>query len=307
MSDLKIDRNRRRVKLCPCGKSNKDGKFAPFKNYDDKGYCHSCGETFFPEIENEVKPIYTPPKSMSRHDYDLVIKSGRNFKNNKFIQWLKSRFAIEEVKEVIERYLIGSSNHWKGGTVFWQIDKFQRVRGGKIMLYNASNGKRVKEPYNHINWVHTVLKTPHFNLKQCLFGEHLVNEYPNKLVAVVEAEKTAAYMSIIHPDKLWLATGSKGNFKYELLKSLYGRIIVAYPDKSEFNTWNEVAILLKEKRFDINIDETLENTNLPDGSDLVDYLESGLSLVEPTKKVNYFSWLVSIRALQKCEAFLMVY
>ena len=285
MRDLKIDKNRKRVKYCPCGKSNKDGKFAPFKDYHNKGYCHSCDTTFFPEIEKVVKPMYTPPKPISKHDYDLVIKSGRNFKKNNFIKWLKSKFEDVEVRDTIKRYLIGSSNHWKGATVYWQIDKFQRVRGGKIMLYNASNGKRIKQPYNHINWVHTVLKTPHFNLKQCLFGEHLLNEFPNKIVAIVEAEKTASYMSILYPDKIWLATGSKGNFKYELLKSLYGRTIICYPDKSEFNNWNEVATSLKERDFNISVADVLENTDLPDGCDLVDYFESGLSFREPQREV----------------------
>ncbi|RMZ50222.1 hypothetical protein EB822_09415 [Flavobacteriaceae bacterium PRS1] len=286
MRELKFDKNRKRVMYCPCGKSNKDGKFAPFKDYHNKGYCHSCDTTFFPEIEKEVKPIYTPPAPTSKHDYDLVIKYCRDFKNNNFIKWLKSKFKDEEVQDTIKRYLIGSHNHWNGATIYWQIDKFQRVRSGKIMLYNASNGKRVQEPYNHINWVHTVLKTPHFNLKQCLFGEHLVNEFPNKIVAIVEAEKTASYMSILYPDKIWLATGSKGNFKYELLKSLYGRTIICYPDKSEFNNWNEVAISLKERGFNISVADVLENTNLPDGSDLVDYLERGLLFREPQKEAQ---------------------
>jgi len=286
MRDLKIDKNRKRVKYCPCGKSNKDGKFAPFKDYHNKGYCHSCGETFFPEIENEAKPIYIPPKPTSKHDYDLVIKSGRNFKNNNFIKWLKSKFEDVEVQNAIKRYLLGSSNRWNGAIVFWQIDKFERVRAGKLMLYNASNGKRIKEPYNHIDWVHNVLKTLHFNLKQCLFGEYLINEFPNKIVAIVEAEKTAAYTSILYPDKIWLATGSKGNFKYELLKSLYGRTIIAYPDKSEFDNWNEVATLLKERGFNISVDSLLENTDLTDGSDLVDYFESGLSLPESKRKIK---------------------
>ncbi len=279
--NLVLDRNRRRVNICPCGKSNKDGKFVPFKNYDKYGYCHSCGETFFPDNKKEYKPIFKPPKPVSKHDYKLVTDAGRNFKNNNFIKWLKTRFTDEQIRETITAYLIGSSNHWNGATVFWQIDKFQRVRSGKIMLYNSSNGKRVKEPYNHINWVHSVLKTPHFNLIQCLFGEHLLNEHQDKIVAIVEAEKTAIYMSNVYPEKLWLATGNKGNFKYQLLKSLYGRTIEAYPDKSEFNTWNDVASELNEKGFNITVDVTMEESEMPKGSDLVDYLESNFTMNKP--------------------------
>lgn len=40
---LNLDRNRKRVSKCPCGKDNKDGKFIPGKSFTDRGYCHSCG------------------------------------------------------------------------------------------------------------------------------------------------------------------------------------------------------------------------------------------------------------------------
>ncbi|WP_372938062.1 DUF6371 domain-containing protein [Seonamhaeicola sp.] len=39
-------------------------------------------------------------------------------------------------------------------------------------------------------------------------------------MAIVESEKTAIIMSMFLPDFIWLATGSKGNFKYELLELL---------------------------------------------------------------------------------------
>ncbi|MBK7097579.1 MAG: hypothetical protein IPH58_03420 [Sphingobacteriales bacterium] len=44
---LEFDKKRFRIKHCPCGKSNKDGKFIPYKGLDNCGYCHSCGKTFY--------------------------------------------------------------------------------------------------------------------------------------------------------------------------------------------------------------------------------------------------------------------
>ena len=38
----KLDHNRKRVRQCPCGKGNADGKFIPYAGFDDRGYCHSC-------------------------------------------------------------------------------------------------------------------------------------------------------------------------------------------------------------------------------------------------------------------------
>ena len=41
-------KNRNKVKYCPCNKSNKDGKFVPFKDHTRFGYCHSCEKSFSP-------------------------------------------------------------------------------------------------------------------------------------------------------------------------------------------------------------------------------------------------------------------
>jgi len=41
------------AKECPCGKSNKDGKFATFKGEEKYGKCHSCGDVFFPPEDNQ--------------------------------------------------------------------------------------------------------------------------------------------------------------------------------------------------------------------------------------------------------------
>lgn len=89
------------------------------------------------------------------------------------------------------RYRIGTSNHWPNATIFWQIDQQQKVHTGKIMLYDYHTGHRVKDPFNHIAWVHkseNTKNTKNFHLKQCLFGLHLLRP-DTKIVAIVEAEK----------------------------------------------------------------------------------------------------------------------
>jgi hypothetical protein len=104
-----------------------------------------------------------------------------------------------------------------------------------------------------------------------LFGLHLINKDYQKYIAIVESEKTAVIMSIVLPDFIWLATGSKSNFKLELLEPLKKRKCIAYPDKSEFNKWNETANELNKKGFQIVVSDLMERTQLEDGSDLVDY------------------------------------
>ena len=87
------------------------------------------------------------------------------------------------------------------------------------MLYSPITGKRVKEPFNHITWVHKTQMQPEFELKQCFFGEHLLQNKMKsgvarenvKPVAVVESEKTAVIASVYLPKFIWLAVGSLTN------------------------------------------------------------------------------------------------
>jgi len=55
---------------------------------------------------------------------------------NNFIKYLIDLFGSEITYNLIEKYCIGTSKHWKGATVFYQIDINNQIRAGKIMLYN---------------------------------------------------------------------------------------------------------------------------------------------------------------------------
>ena len=77
--------------------------------------------------------------------------------NNNLVTFLNSVCDTAIVERMKRDYYIGTSKHWEGATVFWQLDKYGHVHGGKIMQYNPTNGKRVKEPFNHITWVHTAM------------------------------------------------------------------------------------------------------------------------------------------------------
>ncbi|SHI77455.1 hypothetical protein SAMN04488096_104201 [Mesonia phycicola] len=300
--ELKFDKNRRRVKYCPCGKNNKDGKFVPYNNFETKGYCHSCGETFLPNLEMDTiqKPfVYVKPQKPTYHDPKLVAESGQNFKNNNFIQQLKKDFDKELIKEAISKYLIGTSKHWQGSTVFWQIDNNQKVRHGKIMLYDIETGKRLKkEEKTFISSVRSVLKLKNHHFKQCLFGLHLINEFPDKKIAIVESEKTAIKMSMFKPEYNWLATGGKSLLKYEYLKVLKDKSIMLFPDKGAYNEWNNVASELLPLGFNIKVSEWLESTDYPDNTDLADLL-----IYENTKKLNktYSSELEKLSIKSKTE------
>jgi hypothetical protein len=245
-----------------------DGKYGRCDRETNCGFYHNPKS----EIDNvsAVKNIFQPEPSF--HSLNLVDKSMNMYLKNNFIQFLNSIFSDYEVNKAVNKYLIGTSKFWNGATVFWQIDTKERVHAGKILQYDSQKGKRhkTKEGKSLINWAHRILKINDFNLKQCLFGLHLINESNQKIVAIVESEKTAVVMSIFKPEYTWLSTGSKQGFKYEMLKPITDYEIIAFPDKGEYNDWQNKAIELNSFGFNIRVSDWLENTDYENGTDLAD-------------------------------------
>ncbi|WCM42700.1 DUF6371 domain-containing protein [Flavobacterium sp. CBA20B-1] len=224
-------------------------------------------------IINEVRSAPKPKVKPSFHGLELLDKMYfENPINNNLTEFLKTKFTSDEVFNAMQNYFLTGTNYfWNNATVFWQINHKEQIQGAKIMLYNKQNGKRIKEPYNHINWLHKAINEPDFNLCQCLFGLHLINEDYQKTIAIVESEKTAIVMSIFLPDFIWLATGSNGNFKFETLEPLKKRNVIAYPDKGEYINWLNKATELNSFNFKILVSDLIENTDFENGFDLADY------------------------------------
>jgi hypothetical protein len=188
--------------------------------------------------------------------------------------YLIDLFGVDITSQLVKRYFIGTSKHWKGATVFWQIDTLGKVRTGKIMLYNPTTGKRLKQPFNHIFWAHKLLNQPHFELRQCLFAEHLLID-KTKPVAIVESEKTAIIASVYFPQFIWLATGSLNNLNAEKCSILKGRSIVLFPDLNGFEKWNSTAQELSHIAiFQVSdlLERNASEAERKQGLDLADYL-----------------------------------
>ncbi len=233
-------------------------------------YFNTDEVTFINAVITKEPP---PPIAPSFHSLDLLEKMYEiNPQIDNLSKFLKSKFSEDEVFEATNKYFItGTNQFWSNATVFWQIDDKEQMHAGKIMLYDSVTGKRIKEPYNHINWMHKAIKEIDFNLFQCLFGLHQTNEDYQKTIAIVESEKTAIVMSIFIPDYIWMATGSKQNLKFELLKPIKKRNIVLFPDKGEFKDWKNKATGLNGLGFKIAVSELIEQTNFSNGFDLADY------------------------------------
>lgn len=58
----------------------------------------------------------------------------KGYSSNYFVTFLDSNFGKEKAMEAVKLYNIGTSKHWAGSTTFWQIDEYDKVRSGKIMV-----------------------------------------------------------------------------------------------------------------------------------------------------------------------------
>ncbi|MCG8827622.1 hypothetical protein G1J88_04380 [Tenacibaculum dicentrarchi] len=242
-------------------------------HYKPKQYFQDNNISFdkIPSIPFVRKP---PPKPKTTYfNPEVMAKSLNSKAPNFFLDYLNTLWFEEDVIKLAKKYNIGTSNKWNGATTFWQQDINGKIRSGKTMLYDPETGKRVKKPYNHIGWEHS--KIDNFNLEQCYFGEHLLNEDKNKPIAICESEKTAIICSIYLPEFIWLACGSLNNLSKAKTKVLKGRNVVLFPDLKCYDLWNDkIPSLTKEAIF---ITSTLLRDKATDyekeqGFDIADYL-----------------------------------
>jgi hypothetical protein len=246
-----------------CGRENKCGYHYPPKKYFQEHPNTLPKQSITQQPEIIKKPISIIPKG-------IFIKSLEDYDKNNFITALVRLFSTKLTEQLISKYFIGTSNYWNGATVFWLIDINGNVRTGKAMLYNSETVKRVKDHCSKINWIHSIEKLQNFNLMQCFFGEHLLNNNTDP-VAIVESEKTAIICSVYFPKMIWLACGSINNLNAEKCTVLKGRKVILYPDANAFKLWE-----IKAKDLGFGISILLEiNTSIEEknkGYDLADYL-----------------------------------
>jgi hypothetical protein len=198
-------------------------------------------------------------------------------KANSFVSYLSTKFSFEQIAKLLSDYKLGTAKDTS--CIFWQIDGLNRVRTGKIIRYE--NGHRVKkEGEGPVNWVHKKIKLKDFNLTQCPFGTHLLSKDFNKIVCVVEAEKTACIASMVFPQYTWVSVGGKGliteNTITDRLSFLGGRDVVLVPDMGCAEVWGKACeVAVKSRIFkSVSVLDFLEQQvdTFADGDDLADFL-----------------------------------
>ena len=105
--------------------------------------------------------------------------------------------------------------------------------------------------------------------------------YPDKVVALVESEKSALIASGVYPEYIWLATGGKSQLSIDKLKVLNGRTVIKFPDVDGYEYRKNKAKDVEAIGCKVVVSDLLENnaTNEDRANkiDLADWLVRYLS------------------------------
>jgi hypothetical protein len=271
---------------------------------DREGNCnyhlspYSDGYNTYEGKENQNTP---QPKLMPQPIYfipEIILNATlKNYNQNIFIQNLLKLAPAKEIESIISLYRIGTIGKGEraGAVTFPFIDRSGNIRTIQAKQFNETNHT------TSTDFVHSII-TRHYSNKgqvfpgwlrdysknekfvSCLFGEHLLNKYPNNPIALVEAPKTAIIASLYYglpetpDDLLWIAVYNKSSLSFEKCRVLKGRKVVLFPDLNAFNDWSTKSQELNTKLFGTQfvVSDLLEkNANENDkkqGLDLADYL-----------------------------------
>ena len=255
----------------------------------------------------QKKATPKPMPETACFDYETFKKTlePQRYEQNIFIQNLLRRvefpFEVQDIEKVISLYNLGTitNGYREGAITFPFMDVEGNVRAIQVKQFDEQNHttgtdflhSMIEKYHNRINkplpeW----LKAYNENETKvsCLFGEHLLREYPNNPVALVEAPKTAIYGTLYFgfPDTIqsfiWLAVYNKSSFTFEKLKALKGRFVSIFPDLSNngetFKEWETKAREYENRlpktcfQFSDLLEKYASKNERMKGYDLADYL-----------------------------------
>ena len=278
-----------RQERCPqCGKL----RFVPFvltadptiKAGPEYGRCNrenSCGYFRYPGREvkapTDRKYIPEPPKDPILMPGELACRDCATTSNT-LLRAYAGIVGIKSLRDAMDLYHCGTGGH--GECIYYQYDG-EHVRTAKAILY-GKDGHRVKTEDGGLPvwWLH---KSPTMRqytagreLKQCLFGQHLLSRFQTAKVYVVEAEKTAVMMAATDSktmkERIWLGCGGSQMLKGAIdLMPLIGRDVTLIPDDGQYWNWRRTAEAYGWRCIDIA--PLKVRHRLPDGCDIWDVTE----------------------------------
>lgn len=294
------------------GRCDREGKCSYHLNPFSDGYAKALSEQDTGnrlELQNvwKHKPKAQKPPESVFIPFDVYKETlqPERYEQNVFIQNLLNRvafpFDVKDVERAVSLYYLGtvSNGYRKGAITFPFIDLKGNVRAIQVKQFDEKNHT------TGTDFLHSIIEKHHTRNNKplpewlevytrqekrvsCLFGEHLLKEYPLNPVALVEAPKTAIYCSLYfgfpeQPENLiWLAVYNKSSFSFDKLSVLKGRDVYTFPDLSRdgntFNEWQQKAQNYESQLpgtkfiFSDLLEKLAPEPDKQKGSDIADYL-----------------------------------
>ncbi len=201
------------------GRCDRESKCAYHQNPYKDGYAKGKGEestggkyparNFLLGKENR-KPIIKTQNVFIPSEVLMQTLRPEYYAKNVFLQNLLARvdypMEIKDVERVISMYYLGTINegYRSGAVTFPFIDHNRNVRAVQVKQFDQTSHTQSTD------FLHSILEKQYqtknevlpswleaYKLNEskvsCLFGEHLLADYPNNPIALVEAPKTAIY------------------------------------------------------------------------------------------------------------------
>ncbi len=277
-----------------CGYHKKPKEFFADNPQIQSGYKKRGTPNYTFAVKNGSQVEYEARAAATKPDYiapEHLKPTLGDYGRNAFVQFLFDLFpdCSEEIQTILKMYFVGTylDNYGIYYTCFPSLDRLNRVCRAKLIRFNQTTGKRLKGEFDVSSLVRKLKLKEDFNYRQIFFGEHLLPKFPNKPVAIVEAEKSAIVGSLCFPNLLWLACNSKPWLKAERLKRLGTRQIILYPDADGFDLWQGIAADAQRQGLNVKTSSLIENFASSEQKqnqyDLADYL------IEQQVEINQFN------------------
>jgi hypothetical protein len=188
-------------------------------------------------------------------------------RENVFVDWLMWQYtseaaealtighkiAREDIAKALASYCVGVTRDSLAEVVFYNVTPDGKITDGKIMAY-APNGHRLghtEAGRGGVDWVSARLKRKGKMSQSAairhnaLFGGHLATENPDKVIVIVESEKTALIGSFLNPRFVWMASGGLDGLASAKFDGLRGRRVVLIPDADGVESWKRKMTLVR--------------------------------------------------------------
>lgn len=261
--ELKSYRHRKDKPDCPaCGKSHRFSQYIDLLTGlpvgQEIGKCdrvnHCCywmtpheyfashpkeREEYFAKASTiKCEPIAEPPREYLP-DISLAPYMVTFWRSN-FGRWLGSIApSAEALERTVKVFQLTASV--TGAIVFWYIDENKRKCQGKMMWYGIDGHRRGGANTVSSDLSKRGLMKENVNMQQCLYGVQQIADRPIDTVYVVESEKTAIIMTMLHPEYIWLAAGGCSKLNRQILNPLHDRRVMFLPDSGMYGKWREAV------------------------------------------------------------------